>query len=223
MMYREKICGKAWFALTGGLALLFAIESGLRANEHRSGELKPGQGLIAHYYKDNKHWNGYWPEGESKPKGNPAKFTFTRYAYTRKEPLINHLFIHRGWFSVRWEGWLDVPSPEKQKASDINNVQVNFYIWADDGCRLRIDGKIVIDSWSAAWEKDLESHRMGSLQLTPGKHRIVVEYFQGPSLKRDDHDPMKLYWEIPACKIKKQLIPASHFSHDLENYIPRKH
>jgi len=180
-------------------------------------DAKGGAGLVAHYYRDNPNWNGNWPD-DGTPTVNANGFTFTKYAYSRVEPLVNHLFIKRGWFSVRWKGTITT----KAKAHQDMEAEYTFHIWADDGCRLIIDGKTIIDSWIPAWEMAPESHRKAMVKLTPGEHSIVVEYFQGPSLKKKDHDPIKVYWECPARKIPKQIIPASHFSHSAEDTLPTK-
>ena len=131
------------------------------------------------------------------------------------EPLINHLFIKKGWFTVRWTGWFDPTTPAKnddKKTPD--EAEYFFEILADDGCRLIIDGQTLIDDWQARWEADpLALRKARGIKLKPGKHDIVVEYFQGQSLKKDDHDPIKFFWSCPARKIPRKLVPAAHFSH----------
>jgi len=115
---------------------------------------------------------------------------------------------------VRWIGQLDTGTGNKKDQA----ANYTFHIWADDGCRLYIDGKQLIDSWVPTWEKDPKSHRKATVKLNPGKHKIVIEYFQGESLKKKDKDPIKLYWSCPERKIPEQIIPASHFSHTLEDF-----
>lgn len=177
------------------------------------------QGLVAHYYQDAQYWGGLWPDDVSVPNADPMDWTFTTYAYSRHEPLINHLFIRNGWFSIRWVGYINVqPGATGEKKPEDSNapVDVTFELWMDDGARLFIDGSKLIDDWRACWEKTPESHRRATVTLTPGYHRIVVEYFQGQSLEKDDHDPAKLYWTMGG---KQQIVPASHLFHcdeDLE-------
>jgi hypothetical protein len=172
-------------------------------------------GLVAHYYKDHKYWKGHWPDTVSIPDVDPKHWTFTEYKYSRVEPLVNHLFARKGWFTVRWVGYLDTSPRTVEKDG---KQEYKFEIFADDGCRLFIDGKMIIDDWKACWEKTPEAHRKSmSIKLLPGKHRIVVEYFQGQSLKSHDRDPMKLYWSCASRGIPKQIIPASHLSHTEED------
>jgi hypothetical protein len=216
--------------LAGGLALA-GEGKGKDGNEGKADKTDPGAGLVAHYFKDPTEWDGKWKEGE-KPTVDPKEFTFREYRYSRVEPLINHLFIHSGWFSVRWVGYVkleagldDVKGKDKKDAAPLGTepVEVTFELWMDDGARLFVDGQKLIDDWRACAETEADSHRKATVKLAPGPHRIVVEYFQGESLKAQDHDPAKLYWECPALGIKRKIISAAHFYHtdkDLEDYEP---
>jgi hypothetical protein len=198
----------AVFCLTG---LAFAVSGAGAAN---AGEHE--QGLAAHYYRDHDFWDGLWPDSISRPLGSPENWTFMNYKYTRIEPLINHQFIRRGWFSVRWQGYLDTaPAGGRDQGA-----AYTFSMWADDGCRLFIDGQKLIDDWRACDENDAGATRTGTVALTPGKHKIVVEYFQGQSLQNDDRDPVKLYWECEARNIPHQILPASHLSHTAADLEP---
>ena len=209
------------------LALL-GLPAGLVAAGEKDGDKGKGKdkdkadsGLVAHYFKDPTEWDGNWKEGE-KPAVDPKEFTFREYRYSRVEPLINHLFIKRGWFSVRWVGKVKLEKGEGKDKVD-GPVDVTFELWCDDGARLFIDGKKLIDDWRPCAEADPESHRKVTVQLAPGDHKIVVEYFQGESLEQNDKDPAKLYWECAALKIKRKIIPAANFFHtdeDLEDYEP---
>ncbi len=193
----------------------------------------PKEGLVAHYFKDATEWDGKWKEGD-KPTVDPKEYTFGEYRYSRIEPLINHLFIRRGWFSVRWVGSVKLepglaPAKGKGKGKEgekpplPDEVEVTFELWCDDGARLFVDGVKLIDDWRPCHEKDPESHRKATVTLKPGPHKIVVEYFQGESLRKDDKDPAKLYWTCAGLKIKRKIVPAAHFFHtaeDLEDYEP---
>lgn len=210
----------------GGLT--FAGEAG-----GDGGKKEEKAGLVAHYFKDPVEWDGNWKEG-AKPTVDPVDWTFREYRYSRIEPLVNHLFIRRGWFSVRWVGYVKLePGMGVLKKGDgegggkpkppAGPVEVTFELWADDGARLFIDGKKVIDDWRDCAEDDPASRRKAAVKLAPGPHRIVIEYFQGESLQKDDKDPAKLYWACEALKIKRKIISAAHFYHteaDLEDYEP---
>lgn len=168
-------------------------------------------GLAGHYYKDVTNWNGLWPDDTDTPLADPKTCTFTEFKYTRVEPVVNHLFIRSGWFSVRWVGYIDVPG-------DGENVFL-LELWADDGCRLQIDDQVLINSWYACPENIDASHRTATASLTPGKHRIVIEYFQGQSLEAQDSDPIKLYWACTALNIAKQVVPEARLLHKAEDEL----
>lgn len=304
-------------------------------------------GLLAHYFSDPDHWDGNWPGDLSLPlpQVNPTDWTFSRYQYSRVEPVINHEFVRRGWFSVRWTGYLDTRATAEDAGvvsvvegtlnlnpnnsvlnsfalklpdgrtiadrdiarqgfngysgtvsqvivkpkgnSDENMLTVDgvayalrnketytivapaieavlynqaangpgqpagqwwlrlsatgavitcsfdgltpaieagpqgagsaeytFEIHADDGCRLFIDGKTVIDDWRPCWEKLPSALRRSQpVLLDDGKHEIRVEYFQGQSLDGTDSDPMRLYWACQRKGIARQLIRPEHFLH----------
>jgi hypothetical protein len=166
-------------------------------------------GLAGHYYKDATYWNGLWPDDTDTPLADPKACTFTEFKYTRVEPVVNHLFVRSGWFSVRWVGYIDVPGNGQ-------NVFL-FEVWADDGCRLQIDDEVLINSWYACPENIDAAHRTASMTLTPGKHRIVVEYFQGQSLDANDSDPVKLYWSCTGLNLAKEIVPEGRLLHKAED------
>ena len=170
-------------------------------------------GLVAHYFKDPTNWDGNWPDGVSVPKVNPVDWTFTQYAYSRVEPLVNHLFINEGWFTIRWVGYLDTAALRKTGKAPEDDTLV-FSVWADDGCRLFIDGEELIDDWRACAEDSAGARRVAApIKLSTGKHRIVIEYFQGQSLKKKDKDPIKIYWSSQTADIPRQVIPSAAFMH----------
>ena len=141
----------------------------------QAAEYEPG--VAAHYYKDATNWNGLWPSDTDAPLADPKTCTFTEFKYTQIEPVVNHLFTRSGWFSVRWVGYIDVPGDDNELNAFI------LELWADDGCRLQIDDDVLINSWYACPEDIDEARRKASASLKPGKHRIIIEYFQGQSLE----------------------------------------
>ncbi len=66
-------------------------------------------------------------------------------------------------FSVRWKGTLEVPK----------SGVVKFYTISDDGVRLYIDDKLVIDNWSL----HSKTKDQGQIYLEKGFHKIELEYF----------------------------------------------
>jgi hypothetical protein len=324
------------------IAMVIAVGLGVAWADGVQPAREPG--LVAHYFCDSPNWDGSWPDSVSTPPVDPVDWTFTEYRYSRVEPVVNHEFIRRGWFSVRWTGLLDTtagdddrravsavsaalvlspsnpPSHEftvrlaggrtigmedigqptftgyvgvatqillsakavREEAEvwvdgapyplrvgerhDIRSPRMTvaltnavaegvsssmvwrlsiaataasvycrphaatvscavgppddsltpylFEIHADDGCRLYVDGRPVIDDWSACWEATPRAMRRSNpVLLKEGTHEITVEYFQGQSLTDGDADPMRLYWSCPAKDVPRQIIRPEHFSH----------
>ena len=173
-----------------------------------------GPGLATHYYRDPSQWAGNWADNVAAPTVPAKDWTFTNYKYTRIEPLVSHLFVNRGWFSVRWNGYLTVPGDGAQQAT------YKFYVFADDGCRLFVDGVKLIDDFRPCSEKSPDAVRTCTVKLAPGRHKILVEYFEGQALAARDNDPISISWECAERSIKKQVIPATQFSHKKEDLTP---
>ena len=70
------------------------------------------------------------------------------------------------WFAIRFIGRLSVPAS--------GNYQ--FRVHSDDGARLYIDERLVIDNDGVHAPRSND----GSIDLAAGSHDVVVEYFQGP-------------------------------------------
>jgi hypothetical protein len=70
------------------------------------------------------------------------------------------------WFAIDYTGkfWVDKPG------------LYGFSLMSDDGARLYIDGREIIDNDGIHAPQD----RAGSVELAGGIHRIRVSYFQGP-------------------------------------------
>jgi hypothetical protein len=66
-------------------------------------------------------------------------------------------------FSVRWTGRLHVPE----------NGEFDFFLTSDDGSRLFIDDKLVLDNWGQHTAVSKE----GRIPLSAGAHPIRLEYF----------------------------------------------
>ena len=95
-------------------------------------------------------------------------------------------------FSVRWEGEIKIDY----------NSDYTFYIISDDGVRLFINNKMIIDNWvpQPATEKK------GIINLQKGeKCTIRIEYFE-----QNGGEAIVLGWECE--KFSKRLIPNSHLS-----------
>jgi hypothetical protein len=66
-------------------------------------------------------------------------------------------------FSIRWTRRLRLDAGRH-----------NFWAYADDGVRVYVNGRLVIDAWQ---DSSAERHD-GTIDLDAGEHRIVVEYYE---------------------------------------------
>jgi len=70
-------------------------------------------------------------------------------------------------FSVRWETCLTVG----------DEADLEAYVGSDDGIRMRIDGETVSDHY---YDRAFRADHV-PLDLTPGRHHVVVEYYDSRS------------------------------------------
>lgn len=95
-------------------------------------------------------------------------------------------------FSARWTGKIAVPA----------TAAYTFYLTGDDGVRMWVDGKQVINGWK---DQSSVEHR-GTITLEAGKrYDIKVEYYEnyGDAV-------VKLAWSAP--NLAQQIVPASAFN-----------
>jgi hypothetical protein len=94
-------------------------------------------------------------------------------------------------FSIRWTGFL---------SADLSG-DYEFVTESDDGIRLWINDKLLIDDWN--------SHSMqrqsGKIILEPGCHAIRLEYFENNAAAG-----VKLLWKTPALK-ELEAVPSLAF------------
>jgi putative heme-binding domain-containing protein len=94
-------------------------------------------------------------------------------------------------FALRFSGMLQVPKAGKY----------TFHLSSDDGSRLYLDGKLVVNNDGLHGMGD----KNGSVDLSAGPHAIVVTYFDNGG-----GDGLNLSWSGPG--IKKQKIEGERFS-----------
>lgn len=93
-------------------------------------------------------------------------------------------------FSIRWTGYLQAPYSEDYK----------FYFAHDDGVKLWIDDKLVLDKWMGSEGKVSE---IKALPLKAGqKYKIVIEYHNSGL-----YGQAKLFWESQS--IKWSVVPQT--------------
>lgn len=118
---------------------------------------------------------------------------------TRRDPGIDFNWhggspaelLSRDHFSVRWTGKLKAPA----------TGLYTFKLSADDGVRLWVDGKLVIDSW----ENRSGVNRTASARLQAGDpHDFKVEYYEN-----EGDASIALRWSGP--HLKEEVIPQEAF------------
>lgn len=159
---RKKVIITSIISLACLIIIFFLVKLGIN-------KFGPQHGLLAHYY-NNINLAGP-PEVEKIDK----KIDFV---WGNNSPQKNIV----GEFSVRWEGRIKI-----DKSDDYT-----FYILSDEGVRLFLDDKIIIDIWSD--EKRTMEHS-GHTQLEKGFHKIRVEYYFNQR-----HADLKLLWSSQTFK-----------------------
>ncbi|MFT5129344.1 MAG: hypothetical protein ACI8W8_002966, partial [Rhodothermales bacterium] len=148
-------------------------------------------GLIGEYFKIGGHdlTDDTFPEG--KPffvkVDKQVKFAKSRSAFNGSKLVDN--------FLVRWTG-----SVHAESAGNYG-----FSIESDDGSRLYIDDKLVVDNWGLhAMEK-----KSATVELTAGAHTIRVHFWEASS-----DAGCILRWTPPGKS--ETAVPASALSHSSE-------
>lgn len=139
----------------------------------------PASGLTAEYF-GNKNLSG------SSKTRTDANIDFN---WGSAAPLSG---IPANQFSVRWTGKISVPTTNTY----------TFYLTGDDGVRMWINGKQVINGWS---DQSSVTHK-GTIALEAGKrYDIKVEYYEnyGDAV-------VKLAWST--ASMPQQIVPASAFN-----------
>src|SRR5215471_599157 len=98
----------------------------------------------------------------------------------------------KDFFYIRWTGTIRIPT----------EGAYTFYLESDDGSRMFIDDKQVLDNGGAHAMQEVS----GTGKLTAGDHRLKVEYFE-----KDIDAGCKMSWKGPG--IEKQIVPASVLFH----------
>lgn len=146
-------------------------------------------GLVAEYYKTE--------EGSEDFPDFPAT---KKPDLKRVEKDINVESTQDDWpgthfkdfFYIRWTGKIRIPG----------EGVYTFFLESDDGSRMFIDGKQVLDNGGAHAMQEVS----GTMKLTAGDHALKVEYFE-----KDIDAGCKMSWQSP--KTEKQIIPASALFH----------
>lgn len=115
--------------------------------------------------------------------------------FYRVDPQIDFAFkdrspdasIQNENFCARWEGYLDVTAIG----------EYTFYLKTDDGSRLWIDGRLVVDNWGHHGDEETKT---GIAKLSVGMHVVRVDYYE-----EDGSASAKLEWAGPGIERTTKL------------------
>jgi putative heme-binding domain-containing protein len=140
-------------------------------------------------------------------RGNPGNADIK--TFSKKKPnaggtvkkISNNIRQARGIYGLRFTGTIQIGVDGKY----------TFYTNSDDGSRLYLDGKLVVNNDGNHGPEE----RSGSINLSPGSHKIVVTYFNsggGAALSASYAGPGINKQEIPANKL---FVVGGETLHDL--------
>jgi hypothetical protein len=120
----------------------------------------------------------------------------TRVA-TRTDPTVNFNWgvgappgLTADTFSIRWTGWLQIPTAGAY----------TFFVTSDDGARLWVDGRLLVNSWI---DQGATEHASVPVQLQAGqKVDIRLEFFENGGAAM-----VELRWSGPG--VAKQIVPQA--------------
>ncbi|HWN94585.1 MAG TPA: PA14 domain-containing protein, partial [Methylomirabilota bacterium] len=155
---------------------LMATSSPVNISVYAPTPIGRGSGLNADYFSDRN---------------------LTTLAVTRTDTNVNFLWgssaptngVPADNFSVQWTG--------KVQARHAGVHQ--FHTVSDDGVRLWVDGRLLIDNWTI----HSQTEDTGTISLLPGRYYdMVMEYFDGTGAAA-----ARLYWTQPG--VPKEIVPPS--------------
>ena len=133
---------------------------------------------------------------------NESNYNFTEYqstwidsniASTDMESTLLTRTGAQNWAGARWTGRIVAPQ----------DGDYTFYLYCDNGVRLYIDGKLVIDWWVNDWDKE---QRSAPITLKKGEaHDFKLEWFEATG---GSH--ITLRWKNDQT-LTKRVIPANAF------------
>ncbi|MCS7463156.1 PA14 domain-containing protein [Paenibacillus doosanensis] len=138
------------------------------------------QGLLAEYYTGKSDF-GF---GDYKATTVDPEINFTNL-----EPALQTWTGQQDHVNIRWTGQIMPPQTD----------DYTFYMIGDNGFRLWVDDKPVIDHWVNDWDKEQTS---GPVSLEGGKkYNLKIEYFE-------DSGGSNLYLRWAAPGMSKSIVPS---------------
>lgn len=177
-----------YFMLTAAVGLLSATLGATQSDKNLR------MGLVGEYYTIGKEMDKMPDVSDIKPtlRRVDRQINFGVWSGALGDFGDTNL---KTYFYVRWTGVLNVPADGCYK----------FYLASDDGSKLWIDGKCVVDNDGAhAMNEDSRS-----VDLKSGHHDFKLEFFQNKGIAA-----CKVSWETKG--VDKQVIPATSYFHKVD-------
>ena len=166
------------------LILLIAIPTAIAQEQD---DMKPG--LVAEFFNIGKAMEEFPAiPAERKPDFRRVDRTINYENTTETFPgtvMTDH-------FYVRWTGRIRIP----------RDGTITFFTESDDGSRLWIDGKLVVDNGGLHAMEE----KSGDIELKAGEHDLKVELFEN-----DGDVGCKLSWESGTAS--KEILPEGVLIH----------
>jgi len=169
------------------LGWVMALASGAASQEPAAEELKPG--LVAEFFNIGKPMEEFpTVAAERKPdlRRVDRQINFEHTTDTFPGTAMSDHFY------ARWSGKIRIPRDGKY----------TFFTESDDGSRLWIDGKVVVDNGGLHAMEE----KSGEIDLKAGEHDIKLELFEN-----DGEVGCKLSWEAP--NMAKEFLTDTVLSH----------
>src|SRR5262245_1646454 len=167
--------------------LIFLIATAAGSQEPAPEEMKPG--LLAEFFNIGKAMEEFpviAPEKKPNLRRIDRKVNFEHTTETFPgTDMSDH-------FYVRWTGKVRIPRDGKY----------TFFTESDDGSRLWIDGKVVVDNGGLHAMEE----KSGDVELKAGDHDIKLELFEN-----DGEVGCKLSWE--STNLTKEILTDAVLSH----------
>lgn len=176
----------SWIATPQGREAIYYYPSGINSEQERLSMYSPAvaaNGLVpgvSYTYREGmfKSCNDL-SNGTVKARGTMSNFSIA------DAPAKDH-------FGYEYTGYIDVPE----------RGVYNFYLYSDDGSRLYIDGKLVVDNDGS----HSAERKGGHIALEQGMHAIVLQYFE-------DYMGQSLQVRVSARNMPEQDVPSSMLFH----------
>lgn len=161
------------------------FEMELRGDTSEPPVITAEQGLIGQYYLGIKDNN--FAFGALKSTVVDQQINFSNL-----DPILQSRTGVQDNANIRWTGQLMAPE----------TADYTFYMMGDNGFKLWIDDKTVIDHWVNDWDKEQTS---APVRLEAGKkYSFQVDYFE-------DYGGSNLYLRWSSNNLSKEIVPASAF------------